>query len=270
MFKAIARLFATVGYIFTGNIDALRKSWSKSPAAIRAKGDSIVQKKKARAMDLEGAITGLVRQRNQKKNIVAQKTEEIVKLQTRKKGALAECQRIASHKNLSEEQAAQDPEYIEAINAYKTYLGQESEKNADINRAQADFNRLQDQVTVNQTSLANINREIEKAKEMVEGTIADVISAEEQNRINRALSGMSGDDSQRELDELREMRENAVASVEVTGTLAGTQTSSLDAKYEAAGIGAGVVDEFAGLIKFAKKAEKASVAVSSGDKLPEH
>jgi phage shock protein A len=119
--------------------------------------------------------------------------------------------------------------------------------------------------------LQSLLREIEKVREEAAATVADVITAKEEQQIADMISGISQDSTSKELQEMRDLRQQVKAGARISRELAGTDTNRMEADFMDYAQKSASNAEFDALIGLAGSAEKASPAADTADKsrLPE-
>ena len=85
-----------------------------------------------------------------------------------------------------------------------------------------DIEGLVKNVKGHKTQLESLLRELEKIKEEKHATVADLMTAKEEREIADMITGISNDRTAEELQDLREIRDQAKATARVSRELAGT------------------------------------------------
>ena len=99
-----------------------------------------------------------------------------------------------------------------------------------------------------QLHITSLHRDLDKIKSEQSETVADLITAREQEEIVDMLSGISMDGTSAELARMREMREKAKARSTVAQELAGTDSKSEEEEFLTAARFSAISDEFDTLI----------------------
>ena len=86
-------------------------------------------------------------------------------------------------------------------------------------------------VAGHKTQLESLLRELEKLKEEKHATVADLITAKEEKEIADMITGISNDRTAEELQELRDIRDQAKATARVSREMAGTDVDRSEAEF---------------------------------------
>jgi predicted nucleic acid-binding Zn-ribbon protein len=278
MFGAIAKLFRTIGYLFTGRVDAKRKELATDAYAIQANYDRIVREKKARIGQYRDAVARMVTQEEQKIARVKQLSEEVGKLEKLKEGAAAKARMVVNQlKGQGKDMAAikTDPEYMRCLAAFNDFNSTLAEKQEHIAELEADLQDITKNVGHHKIQLQQLLREVEKIKGEASATVADVITAKEEQQVADMLAGISEDRTGRELEEMREMRAQAKAKARVSREIAGTDAAAEEREfmeYARTGVSSDEFDQLIGLADQTDTADSSEFdrAVSTrAAKLPE-
>lgn len=229
--SAIGKLITTVGYLFTGRIDRVRRIWAKNADVISANFDNIVTEKRARLNHIKDAVGSLIAQEEKKKITLSNVTEETVKLEKLRTGALAKAKSVAAKYADNPEAAKSDPEYLKCQTAYRDFTSTLEEKQKRVGELEADVSGLSKTIAERKVSIDTLMRELEKIKSEKHETIADIISAEEEKKIADTFSGISEDKTANELQELRDLRTKAKADARMSRELAGMDSSKAEADF---------------------------------------
>ncbi|MEM6822443.1 MAG: hypothetical protein AAF558_10940 [Verrucomicrobiota bacterium] len=229
MFKAIARLIRSVGYLLTGKIDASAKGLNEDPHVVRARYDEVIEKKRESILQVRNAIAGLIRNVERKRNELRMTNEEIEKKERLMSGAKAMAAKLAKGK--SREESKQDPEFVKCMTAYQDF------KNALESLMQRKESLEEDVVHSEKESkgyevqLQSLHRELQDLIDERERSVADVAMAKETRAASEALAGIANDGTADDLRRLRDSVAQAKAEAEVTSRLAGTDTARQEAEF---------------------------------------
>lgn len=268
MFGAIGRLFATIGYLFTGRIDRIRGIWSKNPDVISAKYDRVHAEKRTRLNQYKDAVGGMIAQEETKKITLKAVTEEIVKLERLKAGALAKAKQVAEKYNGNAEAAKADADYQRCQGAYRDFSTTLEEKQKRVTDLEKDVTDLSHRIAGHKTSIESLLRDLEKVKNEKHETIAIVVSAEEEKRIADTFSGISEDKTAQELQELRDTATRAAADARMSRELAGLDSKKAEDEFLEFATNSVADDEFDKLIGLTKESSDSS-ASKVGTKITE-
>ena len=263
MFGAIAKLFRTIGYLFTGRVDAKRKELATDAYAIQANYDRIVREKKARIGQYRDAVGRMVTQEEQKLARLKGLTDDVERLEKLKEGAAAKARMVVNKLKGQGQDMAQiktDAEYTRCLAAFNDFNSTLAEKQDHIAELEADVKEIGENVQHHKIQLQQLLREVEKIKGEASATVADVITAKEEQQVADMLSGISEDRTGRELEEMREMRAQAKAKARVSREIAGTDAAAEEREfmeYARTGVSS---DEFDQLIGLAQETDAADTA----------
>lgn len=279
MFSAIGRYFRAIGYLFTGKIDAARRAIATNPHVIQATYDRIVEEKTKRISQYKEAVAAMIAQQEKKKSQIRDLAEEIDKLERLKEGAAAKAKGVVESlkaKGVSAEAMREDAEYKRCLTAFNDFAATLKDKAARMDELEGEVESLDKSLSDHKIQLQALMREIEKLKDEAASTVADLLTAKEEESIADMLAGISDDRYSKELQDMRDMRDKAKAKARVSRELAGTDARSQEAEFlEYARTGASN-DEFDRLIGLAAQAEGGSKSeaepareAASKAKLPE-
>ncbi len=275
MFRAIANLFRKVGYLLTGKIDDAGSGLSKNPQVIRANFDRIIEEKKARIGQYKDAVARMIAQEENKLARIKDLTSEIERLEQLKDGAAAKAKSVVGWlqgEGKSMEEIKTNPDYQKCLAAYNDFTSSLKEKEGHVAELESDVNDIGSTISHHKVQLQSLLREIDKIKQESSATVADVITAREEQQINDMLAGVSQDRTGRELEELRELRQQAKAGARVSREMAGTDTEVQEEEFLEYATKTASASEFDRLIGLAETADKGPVTTESPDpvRLPEN
>lgn len=275
MIRSIGRYFRALGYLLTGRVDSARKSLSANPYVIQATYDRVVEEKKLRINQYKDAVARMISQEETKLQTIKRLSEEANNLERLKEGAAAKARILVQQKQAagqSMEQIKADPEYQKCLTAYNDFSSTSKEKTERIAEAEADAKGLQTQLGNHKVQLQQLLRDLEKVKAESAQTVAEVITAREEEELAGIIAGISQDRTGRELEELRALRDDAKSRARVSRELAGTDTKAQEAEFlEYARTGAST-DEFDKLVGLAQQADAPTATPESREtasRLPE-
>jgi phage shock protein A len=267
VFKAIGRYIRAFGYLLTGRVDSARKELSKNPYVIQATFDKIVEEKTLRIQQYKNAVAAMIAQQEKKLHNIKNLSDEVAKLERLKEGAAAKAKIVVDRlkgSGASQEQIKHDEEYIKCLAAFNDFTTTLAEKNDRIAELEGDVKQLGDNIAGHKVQLQSLLREIDKLKEEASATVADMITAKEEEEIANMISGISDAGHAKELQDMRDLRQQQKAQARVSRELAGTDTKRQEAEFlEYARTGV-ATDEFDKLIGLAGAADAA--AQSDGER----
>jgi phage shock protein A len=263
MFSAIANLFKKLGYLLTGKVDSASDSLASNPQVIRANFDRIIDEKKARIGQYKDAVARMIAQEENKLARIKDLTGEIERLEQLKEGAAAKARSVVEWlkgegKSMEEIKANED--YQRCLAAFNDFSSSLKEKEQHVAELEADVKELETTIGHHKVQLQGLLREIDKIKQESSETVADVITAREEQQINDMLAGVSTDRTGRELEELRELRQQAKAGARVSRELAGTDTKVQEEEFLQYATKSAAANEFDQLIGLAEKTDAATSA----------
>ncbi len=274
MFRAIGKFFKSVWYLITGKVDSASADIRKSPHVIQATYDNVVREKMQRISQYKDAVAAMIAQEEKKRSRVAQLTEEVTRLEQLKTGAAAKAKSVVDRLKASGatmEQIKTNEDYMKCLAAFNDFSTSLKEKEAHIAELEEDIKELNESIAGHKVQLQNLLREIDKLKEEASATVADMITAREEEEINNILAGISEETHARELQEMREMRQQQKARAKVAREMAGTDTQLLENEFMEYARSSTASTEFDRLIGLAEEVDKTAPAAETPSKtqLPE-
>jgi len=269
MFGAISRWFKAIGYLLTGQVDSARKALDTNPHVIRAKFDAIAREKVARIQQYKQAVAGLIAQEESKIQKIKTLTDNLQKLESLKAGALAKAKKVAKEltgQGLGKEAIHANEEYMKCLSAYNDFTSTAAEKQSRIEELEADIGDYGSRIAEHKVQLQSLLREVEKLKSEAADTIADVITAKEEKEIADTISGIAEDGTARELQQMRELRQEIKAEARISRELAGTDTRAQEAEFLEYARSSESSDEFDRLIGLAGDVESSPTVTETAEK----
>ena len=266
MANGITRFFKAIWYTLTGRAHEQADRMMEDPHAVRGAFEDIIKDKQDNIRRYKEAIGQLIALVESKKGALKGLTEDIDKFEKMKSGAIAKAKSTAAELQQAgtpDEEIKQHPEYVRCVSSYNDFHSTLEEKNAriveleqDIERAQADIDNHKNQISV-------LHRDLGKIKTEQSETVADLITAKEQEEIADMLSGISTDGTSAELSRMREIREKAKGRSVVAQELAGTDSKAEEEEFLAAARATSASDEFDSLIFGAQQTDTPAVTEES-------
>lgn len=251
MFSAIAKLFRTIGYILTGNLNKISSVWAKKQVVIEAKFDSIIGEKKKNIQSYKEAVGSLIANQERKKNMLRQLTDEAAKLERLRQAAQAKGALIASGK--TKEEVKSNPDYVKCSSAYRDFSTTLEEKQKRIVDLESDVKEIDHQLAQHKAQIETQMRDLEKVKDEKYETKAAIAASEEKRKIADLFSGISEDRTNKELQELRELRHQADANARVSSELTGLSAKRTEDEFLEFAAQSVIDDEFDRLIGLARE-----------------
>ncbi len=225
MFKSIGRYFRAVGYMFTGRFDAARRTLSTNPDVVRATYDHIIDEKKKRFGQYKDAVGAMMSKQEKKKAELKRQSDDVAKLRKLKEGAAVMARKVVERHSGDVSAVKADPEYAKCQAAFQDFSSTLQEKEGRCVELENDVNELGSTISAHKTQLQTLLREVDEIKQEKHETVADLITAKEEREISDMISGISKDRTSEELQEMRDIRQEAKAVANVSREMAG-----LDAK----------------------------------------
>jgi phage shock protein A len=272
MFGALGRWIRAVGYLLTGQIDSARRVLDTNPHVVRAKYDAIIREKVARIHTYKQAVAGLIAQQENKMAKVKALTEEVGNLERLRAGALAKAKLTVEKLKAAgktEEQIKGDEDYKRCLAAYNDFSSTLAEKQAHITDNENDIEGYRKNIGDHKVQLQQLLREVEKIKSESADAVADVITAKQEKDIADMLAGIAQDGTAKELQDLRQLRQELKAEARISKEMAGTDTKAQEAEFLEYARTSQSSTEFDSLIGLGAKTESAPATKEKPQALPE-
>jgi hypothetical protein len=274
MFSAIGRWIKAIGYLFTGQIDSARRVLDTNPHVVRAKYDAVIRDKVNRIQMYKQAVAGLIAQQENKLAVVKNLTEEVGNLERLKAGALAKAKQTVEKlkaSGKSEEAIKTDEDYKRCLAAFNDFSTTLAEKQARIAENETDIETYRKNIADHKVQLQQLLRDVEKIRSEAADAVADVITSKQEKDIADMLSGIAQDGTTKELQDLRQMRQELKAEARISKEMAGTDTKAQEAEFLEYARTTQSNTEFDGLVGLGetKTTEAKPAAKEKGQALPE-
>jgi chromosome segregation ATPase len=248
-----------------------------NPHVVRAKYDEVLREKTRRIQHYKEAVAGLIAQQEKKMAKVKSLTEDVERLERLKAGALAKAKQQVKklqQAGKSKDDIQQDEEYKKCLSAYNDFVSTLAEKQDHITELENDIAEYTGRIKEHKIQLQSLVREIDKLKSEAADAVADVITAKQEKEIADALSGVAEDGTAKELQDLRDLRQEVKAEARISREIAGTDTRSQEAEFLEYARTSTASDEFDTLVGLAEKtdmaaADKEQAAPAKESVLPE-
>ena len=261
MFGALGRYARAFWYLITGRIDSARKSLSRNPYVVQATYDQIIEDKRNNIQRYKEAVAAMITQQEKKLATVKKLTDEVTKLERLKEGAAAKAKSLVEKlkgTGASMDAVKSNDEYQKCLTAFNDFSSTLKEKTDHIADLEQDVEALGTNIGSHKIQLQQMLREIDKLKSEASETVADMITASEEEKIADMLSGISEDRLSKELQDMRDLREQTKAEARVSRELAGTDTRAQEAEFLEYANSSASSDEFDRLIGLAEEADTSS------------
>ncbi len=269
MFRAVGRYMRALGYLMVGKVDRARQSLSQHPDVVRATFDRVIQDKKARIQEYKEAVGAMIAQEEKKKGALKRISDEVEKLQKLRDGAAAAARKIVDRHNGNADEVKRDPEYIRCQAAFKDFSSTLAEKEERCKGLEDDIKALAQGVSGHKIQLEGLLRELDQIKQEKHATVADLMTAREEQEIADMISGISNDKTNEELQELREVRDRAKATARVSREVAGLDAKQSEAEFLEYASETASNDEFDALIGLSKETDASNSDTPERTRLPE-
>lgn len=251
MANGFTRFFKAIWYTLTGRAHESADRMMENPEAARGAFEDIISDKKGNINRYKQAIGQLIALVEQKKSRVKSLTDEVENLEELKAGAIAKAQQTAADlqkEGMAPEEVKQHAEYTRCVTAYQEFNSNLEDKTRQISELENDIEEAQVGIDNHKVQITGLHRDLQQIKEEQSETVADLISAREQEEINDMLSGISMDGTSAELTRMREIREQAKGRSKVAQELAGTDSRAEEQEFLEAARSSSTSDEFDALI----------------------
>src|SRR5262249_19218637 len=142
------------------------------------------------------AVAGMIAQQEKKLATVKTLTQEVGRLEQLKEGAAAKAKKLVDTlkgQGVSPEAMKQNEEYKACLAAFNDFSSTLAEKNASIGELEADCKQLGDNIGSHKVQLQQLLRDIDGLKEEASATVADMLTAKEEENIANMVAGISED-----------------------------------------------------------------------------
>lgn len=251
MANGFTRFFRAIWYTLTGRAHEQADKLMEDPNAVRGAFERIIRDKMENIQNYKNAIGQLIALVENKKGSLKKLTEDVEKFEKMKTGAIQKAKATAAElqqQGIADEEIKQNAEYVKCVTAYQDFQSTLDEKNARITELEADIERAQKDIDSHKNQMQTLHRDLGKIKEEQSETVADLITAREQEQISDMMSGISTDGTSEELSRMREIREKAKGRSIVAQELAGTDARAEEEEFLAAAQSTAASDEFDSLI----------------------
>ena len=258
MANGFTRFFRAIWYTLSGRAHESADKMLEDPNAVRGAYEDIIKEKMQNIQRYKSAVGQLIALVEKKKTSLKSLTEDVEKLERLKSGAIEKAKSTASdlqNDGLSDEEIKQHSEYVRCVTAYQDFASTLEEKNSHITDLEEDIERAQSDIESHKIQMQSLHRDLEKIKTEQSETVADLITAKEQEQIADMMSGISTDGTSEELTRMREIREKAKGRSVVAQELAGTDSRAEEEEFLAAAQSTAASDEFDSLIFGAQKTD---------------
>lgn len=276
MFSAIGRYIRAFGYLITGRIDAARKVLSANPYVIQATFERVIQEKTTRIQQYKDAVAQMIAQQEKKSATLKTLTNEVVRLDQLKEGAAAKAKSVVDKLKAAGadmEAIKKNEEYQKCLAAFNDFSSTLQEKNDRIAELEADIRQLGENIGGHKVQLQQLLRDLDGLREEASATVADMMTAKEEQNIADMVAGISAERYSKELQDMRDLRQQSKAKARISREMAGTDTKKQESEfleYARKGVATDEFDRLIGLAGAADRQAEASAPESEAkSRLPE-
>lgn len=232
---AISRLFRNIWYFLTGKVDRMSEGMEKDPTVIRKQFDVIIEQRKMSINQYVEAVSGLIAVQEKKKSRLEYASKELDRLSTLQDGAIAMAKNRMQElqkQGKTKEQIEADATYMKCLTGYQDFASSITQYENECKNLEGEIQVSQKEIDSHKLRLEQLKRSIAEVKKEKDATVADIISAKEEDGINKVLAGISTDKTGEMLERLRDNRQKAKARARTTRELAQTDTAQSMAEFE--------------------------------------
>lgn len=271
MFSAIGRYFRAFFLLITGNINSARRALMTNSVVVEATYDDIVKEKTNSVRKFKDAVARMIAQNEEKREKHKEIIADIERYTQLKNGAQKKAQSLVAKYNGDTARVKLDPDYAKCLAAFKDFSSTLTEKEKlaeEFENGIADRDRT---ISEHKTSITSLMREIDKIKSEKHETVAEIISAKEEQEIHDMMSGISQTDHSKDLQELRDLRREAKAKATMSREMSGLSNKNEENDFLSFAESSKATDEFDALIGLGKESAKdfAEKEFLGENKLPE-
>ncbi len=274
MFSSIGRYLRALGYFITGRVDDARRTLDSDPHVIRAKFEEQIADRTQKIQQYKQAVAALIAQHEKKLAKLRSLTEEVKKLEDLKVGAAAQAKHIVA--KLQSEGKSMDviktnETYQKCLMAFNDFSATLQEKQNYLTELEGDIQEYNTRIADHKIQLQKLIRDLDKLKSESAETIAEVMTANEEKALNDMLSGISTNESDKSLAEMREMRQRVKAEARISKELSDSDTKNQEAAFLDFAQKSVSNSEFEALMGFAESKDTPQTAKDTREssKLPE-
>lgn len=249
--SALGRLFRNIWYLVTGRVDRMSEGIEKDPTVIRRQFDVIIDQRKMSVNQYIEAVAGLIAVQEKKKARLEYASKELGRLATLRDGAIAMAKSRMNElqkKGMTKEQIEADATYQRCLTGFQDFSSSISQYENECKSLEGEIQTAQKEIDGHKIRLEQLKRSIDEVKKEKDSTVADMISAKEEEGINKVLAGISTDATGEMLERLRDGRQKAKARARTTRELAQTDVQQSMAEFEKFAATSGAKTDFNKLI----------------------
>ena len=263
MFGAIGRYLRALGYLLTGRTDAASQSLRGNPYVIQATFDRVIREKTTRIQQYKEAVSAMIVQQEKKLATLKSLTDEVNRLEQLKQGAAAKAKTTVDRlkgQGATMDTIKHDEDYLKCLAAFNDFSSTLEEKTNRITELEGDVRQLGENISGHKLQLQQLLRDLDGLREEASATVADILTAREEESIANMVAGISDDRFSKELQDMRDLRQQHKARARVTREMAGTDNKRQEAEFLEYARTTVRSDEFDKLIGLAAEADASTAA----------
>ncbi|MCG2712967.1 MAG: hypothetical protein L6416_11690 [Candidatus Omnitrophica bacterium] len=230
MFKALGKLFKTIGYALSGRINQISEIWGEDPHVVGEKYNQIINEKKARYQTITRAVSRLMTSLDKKKRQLQE-----YRAQAQEKEKVTQGAKIAGQRRSRElKSQGMDIEKIKVDEKIKEFAAKSADAGSSLVLLKNDIKNLESEIEGDSKELKNFEKDIKQMQRDFDNlsqerdrAMAKVTSASERKQLYEMKTGISNDETSELLREVR----NSVSNVENITKLA-AKTTGYENKQE--------------------------------------
>lgn len=216
----ITRFFKVIWYSLTGRAHRSAEKLMNNPEAVDAAYEDLIRAIQSNIQSYKQVIGQFIPIVEQKKNSLKDLTNDIVELEKKKSDANDKSKSVTielKNSGISDNEIKQHPNFVRCVAAYNDFHAILEKKNARVAKLEQEIERAIEGIEPHKLQITSLHRDLEDIKAEQSEAITDLITAREQEEIEKRLSDISPIDVPAELARIREIR--AKTSERVTQTI---------------------------------------------------
>lgn len=273
MFRAIGRFLRAMMYTFVGDINKWSEVWESKPAFIQAEYDNIIRDHKSSISEVENALAGIMALAFEKEERAKKLAADIDKYQKMKRGAAAKAKKVVKQlqdEGKSQEEVKTNLEYVKCSDAHSDFTSTLASKEEEVAEIEKELERYEKQLQKHKASLQRMVRELKNIKSEKHETVADMVIAQQEQRVNKLLAGISDSKTGEARERMQELRRKAKAKAEISSELAGTDAQVEEDEFLEYARTSEASSEFDDMFFESPETESSSSEAGSKTQIPEN
>jgi uncharacterized protein YlxW (UPF0749 family) len=228
------RYLRALGYMVTGRFSEAWRTLQSNKYVMQATYDKSIEKTKSRRKTVEEGIAELIVIVNERTSEIKQLQGKVDLLTKSKNGA-----KIAMQKRIDELKSAgktraeieQDGLFQDHERAHKDATGELTKATADLQSKEADRVARQKEVDNYKIELKTMQRTVRSLEDEKRTVVTDVAIAQQRIAANKVLAGAAEDETDKDLEGVREAHKRTMAQLQVSSELTANDANVADNKY---------------------------------------